>query len=194
MNTAEKLLLLGYCPQWLDEQFLNLSELDAQVKLLQQGHDANTEHYRYASFLLWIDQQTAFSDTNIEQLLLLAHSDSDMFMASSALVYLLGKRQDLTDTQFALITQYLNQQTSLQHIVKREEGLRQLRKVSTLTLQGFKDYMTYDDAVIQEYLLHHIAQNNFEQLDFLAIHAKTKRLRNMAKQQKTQCLKKSNSR
>lgn len=101
-----KLSRLGYSQEWLNSTVLTIEELEKQIIILEKGEDTNTEHYRYRTLLNYFNQQPAFSNHVVEQLIELLKNDSDQTMAGSATAYLLD-RLSLTNEQFDLIARFL---------------------------------------------------------------------------------------
>lgn len=75
---------LGYSPKWLDYGFLNKNILKSQIHEYGKGEDLNTEHYRYRTFLRFMESKESLSDLEIEHFVELASEDGDRAMAGSA--------------------------------------------------------------------------------------------------------------
>ncbi len=75
---------LKYSKEWLEYEILQTEQLTSQNLAFDTGEDKNTEHFRYKSFLNWIDNNIDFTDTQIQQFLHLVEIDDDQAMTSSA--------------------------------------------------------------------------------------------------------------
>ena len=97
-KSKSNLRLLNYHQNWLEFGFLTIDNLTNQVISFDNGDDKNTEHFRYQSFLDFINAHQHFTNTQMEQFIILVNQDVDNIMAESALraLYLSGK---LTDNQ-----------------------------------------------------------------------------------------------
>ncbi len=93
---------LNYHKNWLNFGFLTVDNLINQANKFHQGYDKNTEHFRYNSFIEFINAHQKFTDLQIEQFIILVSQDIDDVMAGSALreLYLSEK---LSDHQNALV-------------------------------------------------------------------------------------------
>lgn len=79
-----KLEDLGYSKKWIDYGLLTIETLRKQFSEFQKG-DRNREHYRYATFVNWLNEKIGFSDLEIKQFIELAVEDSNQLMAGSAI-------------------------------------------------------------------------------------------------------------
>ncbi|MEL6537672.1 MAG: hypothetical protein AAFQ98_19785, partial [Bacteroidota bacterium] len=95
-----KLEELGYTEKWMEYGLLTEEALAQQYADLQNGVDHNTEHYRYGTFMSWLNQKTEFTDAEIEEFIELAMNDSDQLMAGSA-VKVLFTHPGITKYQFS---------------------------------------------------------------------------------------------
>ena len=102
-----KLSLLDYTADWLQTGILTEVGLNYQLRELASGEDTNKEHYRYRTFITYLNSQSVFSDEQIAQIVKLFQFDPDETMASSALAKLL-EEQSLTDRQFTLVSEALS--------------------------------------------------------------------------------------
>jgi hypothetical protein len=97
-----KLENLKYSDKWLEFEFISLTEIQNQNIEFDKGEDKNPEHYRYKSFLRWIESKNEFTDIEIEQFVQLVELDEDQLMASAALMDLY-KSPRLKKTQLETI-------------------------------------------------------------------------------------------
>ncbi|OJJ15401.1 hypothetical protein BKI52_38965 [marine bacterium AO1-C] len=93
---------LGYSDKWIEYGFLNDKMLKLQLDEFHLGNDPNPEHYRYKSFLNWLDKREKLLDQEVINFIELALEDSDQTMAGSALKELLTSAK-ITEKQFQLI-------------------------------------------------------------------------------------------
>lgn len=77
---------LKYNKEWLEYNFISEEELKNQTLEFENGEDTNTEHYRYKSFLNWIENKSYFTDEQIHQFIHLADIDEDQGMVGSAII------------------------------------------------------------------------------------------------------------
>lgn len=119
------LKLLAYNPKWIEYGFLTQEQYDLQLTEFKKGEDTNKEHYRYSSFIDFIEKKSAFEDNDISHFIELVELDEDQAMASSTLVQLL-KSEKLTSSQ------YMNVKLA---ILKYDFGEKLIKKYEA-TLQG----------------------------------------------------------
>lgn len=119
------LKLLAYTPKWIEYGFLTQEQYNLQLIEFEKVEDTNKEHYRYRSFIDFIEEKSAFKDDDISHFLELVEMDVDQAMASSALVQLL-KSKKLTPSQ------YMNVKLA---ILKYDFGEKLIKKYEA-TLQG----------------------------------------------------------
>jgi len=93
---------LKYHQAWLEYGFINEAELINQISEFETGEDPNTEHYRYKSFLNFIEERKKFEDDEITNFIKLVDLDTHKGMASSALVQLF-RSQKLTVSQIKTV-------------------------------------------------------------------------------------------
>ena len=180
---SNALKMLEYDPQWLESGLLDPEFLKRQAEEYRQGEDPNTEHYRYAAFLRWIDARDRYEDAEIRQFLFLVEADPDKHMSLAAGRVLLWKG-NLTDTQFQDLADFLERLSEgrLKKSVDRERGLRELRRTRDITPAAFERYMALADSAVQDYLLQNFVGNNEAYLEALAEKGATRRVHNMAGQ------------
>jgi hypothetical protein len=99
---------LGYTPQWIAFDFLDEHTLTLQANNFEKDKHTSNEHYRYASFVHFLNQRIELTDEEIDRYLFLAENDGNRFMAGAAVVDLLRK-PTLTSTQFDRVANKLRQ-------------------------------------------------------------------------------------
>jgi hypothetical protein len=102
-----KLSQLGYTETWLNVGILTEKMLESQLQELMPGDDTNKEHYRYRTFITYLNCHTTLSDSQVEQIISLFQHDSDKTMAGSSLAKLLELRS-LTASQFNSVSKALS--------------------------------------------------------------------------------------
>lgn len=81
----DKLLKLGYSEKWLEYGLLNEVILNQQIDEYDTGEDLNTEHYRYGSFLNWLNKKQSISIEEVENYIELSLADENELMGGSAI-------------------------------------------------------------------------------------------------------------
>lgn len=94
-----ELRTLGYTPNWVDFNLLTEELLTAQLAEFAVDETKNPEHYRYYTFVNWVDSKTKLTAKEIDQFLKLARADEDQLMAGSAVRYLFSSPV-LSEKQF----------------------------------------------------------------------------------------------
>ncbi len=112
MNNAttleQELSELGYTPLWMEYGVLTSETLASQHEHWKTSQDiGGAEHYRYASFRIFLQNKTILTDTECEQYAHLARIDADSFMAGAAMVDIL-RMPNLTEKQFMYLTEELS--------------------------------------------------------------------------------------
>ncbi len=97
-----KLQDLGYTNKWIEYGFIDLEIIKIQLDEFNKGNDLNAEHYRYRTFINWLESKDAFTDIEIENYFKLASEDPDSLMAGSAVKELFISSK-ITNSQFELI-------------------------------------------------------------------------------------------
>jgi len=70
-----RLTMLGYTQDWLSSGILTEDILTVQYKRLCLGEDNNSEHYRYAAFMDYIESKMFFDDSALQFVLQLLKDD-----------------------------------------------------------------------------------------------------------------------
>jgi hypothetical protein len=150
---AFMLTSLGYASAWLEGEFLDEAMLRQQFAFYLTGEDMNTEHYRYAAFRHILSSRREISNSEVEQYLVLAQTDSDRAMAQSALIDLLTW-SGLTEEQFEGLSQRAEFAASLfQKHAERRRLLTALSSDVLLFEETFARCLASRDAFVQEKLL-----------------------------------------
>ncbi len=97
---------LKYSKEWLEYEFISNEHLASQNLEFENGEDKNTEHYRYKSFLNWINDNIEFTDKQLEQFIHLINIDDDQVMTGSV-VRRLYESPKLTSNQKEIIKEKL---------------------------------------------------------------------------------------
>lgn len=78
------LSVLGYDENWLTYGLLDPEWLRIQIEEFETSDDQNTEHYRYATLIRWINSKQSFTNEELDRFLEVCLNDSDSLMAGSA--------------------------------------------------------------------------------------------------------------
>jgi hypothetical protein len=97
---------LKYHKKWFEYNFINEEILANQIIEFNKGEDIHSEHYRYRSFLNYIEEQEKFEDKDIINFISLVELDDDQMMSSDALAKLFGSEK-LTSSQIIIISEKL---------------------------------------------------------------------------------------
>ena len=95
---------LKYDQRWFEYGILTKEEYAKQIELFNLGRDTNTEHYRYKSFVKYIDSKEVFIDKEIFNLTELIQMDEDINMSGSVMKHLI-ESDKLSVLQYLTIKQ-----------------------------------------------------------------------------------------
>ncbi|WP_420571726.1 hypothetical protein [Kordia sp.] len=116
-----ELTKLGYTEKWIRFGLLDQDILTKQIISFQNGDDSNTEHFRYQTFINWLETKADVNDVEIQNFVELAVEDKDQLMAGSAIVQLL-RHPEITDNQFKFISEKLSTFGSwTKKVIEREQ-------------------------------------------------------------------------
>lgn len=80
---------LEYTPKWFEYQLITEELLEQQLETFRKGEDLNTEHYRYAALLKWLEGHPQISDAELHQVLEVLQADPDQIMVTSIYIKLI---------------------------------------------------------------------------------------------------------
>jgi len=150
-----KLAKLGYTPKWIKFNFLNETIFNEQLEELEKSgkdEEEKIEHFRYYTFINWLESKKSISDKEIENYLLLAHEDEHQLMAGSA-VRSLYLSPILTDEQFEGLKEKLAEFGDwTKKLIVREDLNRRLTK-DELTFEFYQECLAYKNKFDDSRLL-----------------------------------------
>lgn len=185
-SLLQKLSLLGYSIEWIEQGLLTEELLNKQIEELKKDEeeknivDDSTEHYRNAAFYHFIENRNIITDAEIEALIIVANTESED-LYKGAISSLLEKNY-LTDKQFEKLATYLLSRSEFNSskIITRKRLLRKLRN-EPLTPELFETCLNEGDGFVHTILID-IVKNDKEKLKQLAKKGSNKKNRNMAQQ------------
>lgn len=150
-----KLEKLGYTPKWIKFKLLDETIFNEQLEELEKiekGEEQNIEHFRYYTFINWLESKKTISNKEIENFLLLAHEDEHQLMAGSA-VRSLFTSPILTDEQFeALKVQLAEFGDWTKKLIMREDLTKRMNK-EELTFEFYQECLAYKNRFDDSRLL-----------------------------------------
>jgi hypothetical protein len=150
-----KLEKLGYTPKWIKFKLLNETIFNEQLEELEnmdKEEEKNIEHFRYYTFIHWLESKKSISDKEIENFLLLAHEDEHQLMAGSA-VRSLFTSPIITDAQFeALKVQLAEFGDWTKKLIIREDLTKRMNK-EALTFEFYQECLAYKNKFEDSRLL-----------------------------------------
>ncbi len=159
-------LKLGYTEKWFDYEFLNEEIMTNQISEFENGGDQNMEHYRYTSFVNWLEKKDVLSNQDVKNYIELAQEDTDARMAGSAIKNLFVSTK-ISDEQFELIKIKLPQFGEwTQKLITREVLTKRLKN-EELTPELFDLCYKYKKDFDDNRLLINIIQKT-EKTEFLS--------------------------
>lgn len=172
---------LGYTKKWLDYGLLTEEILNRQYVEFQKGEDLNIEHYRYATFLNWLNLKEYFTDVEIKNYIELALEDKDVLMAGAA-VKELFTHSKISRSQFELIKQELPQFGNWTvKLIQREElkkSIENNKLTKDLVKQCINHSKQFNENILIELIIHKTNKmeiiEQFTKVDF------GKKIRNLA--------------
>ncbi|MEZ5441496.1 MAG: hypothetical protein R3F15_08435 [Lysobacterales bacterium] len=179
-NEASLLRQFGYTSQWLAHDFLTMADLRAQIEELERSGDTRGEHYRYGSFIRWLNGRGSASNEELNHFLDLALGDPDRHMGHSAAIELL-RCCWLSDAQFGAVCERLQRTSShFDTHIRRHSHLRALANdPGNAEIQ--QRSLDSGDGVVQEALAD-LDEVSPEILAALAEKGVVRRVRSIAKQ------------
>lgn len=147
-----KLEKLGYTPKWIKFKLLDETIFNEQMEEFEKGEDENIEHFRYYTFIHWLESKKTISNKEIDNYLLLAHEDEHQIMAGSA-VRSLFTSPILTDEQFEDLKIKLAEFGAwTKKLIKREELSKRMAK-EALTFEFYQECLAYKNEFDDSRLL-----------------------------------------
>ncbi len=183
MATPESIAAhFGYTDDWLRLGVVTQSELQQQFAEFQTSEDKNTEHYRCAVFLNYLNRIDGVSDETLHGLLALTDSGSDGCDLALNRAFELVRSDVLTDSQLQTLREQprLDEHSSFRRAVDRVVVDRRLAS-DGLTDQIFHDICVLNDASTIRRLLDRDDLTR-DHVAWIVEHACNKRLRNIATQ------------
>jgi hypothetical protein len=176
----EALQTLKYHTKWLEYNLIDEAFLINQYHFFLASEDKCTEHYRYAAFQKILKDNQSLDDEAIDKYIQLAELDKDKLMANSALMNLL-KWQGLNDLQYTVLVN--NSAFSHKIFQKYHQSnilMKTIDSINCFSDEFIEFYIQNYESSIQEYLLNKQGLTR-KQIQYIAQHGKSKRIRNMAK-------------
>ena len=119
--------LLGYSPDWFKYGIMDEKKLEMQLKEFENSDDENTEHYRYAAFLNWLQNKDSLSLQEIKNYIELAINDEIETMGGSAIKELF-KSSILNEEQYEYVKGRLHEFGEwTKKLISREDLLKEIQ-------------------------------------------------------------------
>lgn len=180
LELTERLKKFDYTKSWLDCGLLTLEILSEQEQLFNKGEDQNTEHYRFATCVHYLQSKKELSDLEFERYFMILQEDPNTYMAGSAVIEVF-KWIRLTEKQFEVFpNRAIGFGDWMQKIIFREQLLHQL-KTKSHDMEFINSCIQNGDSVVQRYLLKQCDLNQ-DQLEQLSVHGKNKQIRTVSKE------------
>lgn len=155
---------LGYTQKWWDYHFLTPSILQQQLEEYAKGEDGHTEHYRYWTFLNFLEGKEQLSQQEIEHFLELALEDSDSSMAG-AVVKVLFCSSLLSPSQYQFIKSQLpNFGAWTEKLIARQDLQQQLQQVSSVSWELFQQCWAYREQFKENVLVELVLEKTDNQV------------------------------
>jgi hypothetical protein len=169
---------LRYDPRWLNYGFLDPASLRDQIAELESGDDANTEHYRYRSFLAVLESRASLSEKEIDDYVELALADPEVQMGEAALRKL-AEWPKLGEAGYIKISGHeVFLRASMRGSMIWGRLIRALNS-SSLTPEDCDSYLEAGDSEVQRVLMDRVKLSR-TQLERLRSAGKSRAIRNMA--------------
>lgn len=150
-----KLAKLGYTPKWIKFNLLNetiFNEQLVELEKLEKEEEQNIEHFRYYTFINWLESKKSISNKEIENYLLLAHEDENQLMAGSA-VRSLFLSPILTDEQYEELKEKLAEFGDwTKKLIIREDLSKRMTK-EPITFEFYQECLAYKNKFDDSRLL-----------------------------------------
>lgn len=122
------ILKLGYTKKWIDYNFLNEDTFSKQIVEFDKEEHKTAEHYRYSSFVNWLEAKDELTNEEVNNYLELAVEDTDDRMSGSAIKDLFVSPK-ISDEQFEMIKLKLPQFGEwTQKLITREVLIRRVSR------------------------------------------------------------------
>lgn len=169
---------LGYDERWLSYGILDAAYLKEQTQAWHQPEaDRNTEHYRAAAWVRYLNGLTSISTPQLLRVLELSNSDAVLIGHAH---HLLVQRGFLTDAQFDLVAGDL-QSEGFKRVVQRHRLLRRLSRETPPSDALLTLCVTEGDSNVHDALLARVDLPR-PYLELLANQGANKRIRHLATQ------------
>ena len=155
MNQKTTHLELNYSDKWIEFGFLDEETIKNQLEKFNSGIDDNLEHYRYASFLSWLEKKERLTNREIQNYIELAIEDSHKSMAGSAVKHLFESKK-LEEHQY----EYVKKRFS-------EFGEWTKKLISRQDLKKEIEHNSISRDLIEMYLVHNQKFKDNELIDLL---------------------------
>ena len=163
---------LGYTQKWLEYNFLNKKILTAQLAEFEKADEQNTAHYRYTSFVNWLEGKKKLTDKEVNNYIHLAKEDTDERMAGSAITDLFVSTK-ISDKQFETIESRLPEFGEwTKKLITREVLIRRVNK-EKLTMELFQLCFKYKNEFNDNRLLISIIKQTND-VEFLSLFSEIK--------------------
>lgn len=143
-----KLQTLGYTTNWIDFGLLDTAKVNDQYQALQNSDDEDPAQFRLITFMTWLDAKKEISDTELQNILILAREDEDQNIGGSIL-RILFVSPIITEKQFNVLkaklpaygawTEKLIIREVLSRKIDQEEVTQQLLEDSLAYKRNFDD-------------------------------------------------------
>lgn len=184
---------LGYTKKWIEYSFLDEDILSSQVAEFEKGDDQSAEHYRYTSFVNWLEGKEKLTDQEVSNYIELAHEDVDDRMSGLAMKNLFISPK-ISNEQFEMIKIKLPKFGEwTQKLISREVLIRRLND-EELTSELFSLCFDYKTEFNDNRLLIHIIQKT-DNVDVLSLFSGLeigKKIKTLAKNRLNQLVKARN--
>lgn len=173
--------LLGYSRKWLEYGILDQKELKIQIKEFEESDDKNTEHYRYGTFINWLQKKDSLTLREIKNYIELAKDDEIETMGGSAIKELF-KSPILNEEQYEYIKSRLPEFGKwTKKLISREDLLKEIlyKKITfDLFLKCWEHKKKFKENWLIEVILD--KTENTEILEFIINSSISKKIKNHA--------------
>lgn len=182
-----KLKRLGYTQAWVDLGVVTPTIIETQFNEICSSEDHHAEHYRHRAYLNFLQNKSALTDNEINQLFQLVDDGPDgIDLSLQRKRTLLDFNRLLTDAQLTrLSVEY--QEFSKQPIEKAYRSITLLRNIAAngLTEDLFEDVKKHQDPDVERHILSKQLVTKAH-IKWLQEFGSNKKIRNMAKQMANQ--------
>ena len=144
---------LNYSQKWLEYGFIDEDLLIDQFNEFHSSDDKKTAHYRYSSFIKFLDSVEKITDEQLKQLVELCVEDEDKLTAGAALMKLIKYRSILTLEQLTEFEKHeIVAADDFQSAIKAQK-LKIKLETHELTQELMDEIIEFGDGSIQMSLL-----------------------------------------